>query len=146
MARYFTVPQAERVLPKVKQHLEDALFQKSEYQSAHDEMESVLDRIRSSGGAQVDPGSMRRMKTQREESVAKLQAAMEAINELGAQVKDLDIGLIDFLSLYQDREVCLCWKLGEGGIDFWHGTDEGFRGRKKIDAEFLAAHRGDGVQ
>ena len=145
MPRYFTVPQAEKLLPEVKRHLEDALFQKSEYQSAIDELEAVVARIRSSGGAQVDPAAMRRMKSQRDGSIALLQAAMEAIDELGAQVKDLDTGLIDFLTMYENREVCLCWKLGEDGIEFWHGTEEGFRGRKKIDPEFLAAHRGDGL-
>jgi hypothetical protein len=39
--------------------------------------------------------------------------------------------------------VCLCWKLGEDRIRFWHSTDEGFRGRKEIDQEFLQNHRGD---
>ncbi|MGH9662602.1 MAG: DUF2203 family protein [Bryobacteraceae bacterium] len=34
----------------------------------------------------------------------------------------------------------LCWKLGERGISFWHGVDEGFAGRKPIDGEFLETH------
>ena len=29
--------------------------------------------------------------------------------------------------------VYLCWKLGEPAIRFWHGTDEGFAGRKSLD-------------
>ena len=66
-----------------------------------------------------------------------LKEALEQIEETGALVKDLDIGLIDFLSRFQDRDVCLCWKLGETGIGFWHGVEEGFRGRKPIDQEFL---------
>ena len=49
----------------------------------------------------------------------------------------------DFMTRYQNREVCLCWKLGEDAIRFWHGAEEGFRGRKPIDEEFLAEHRGD---
>ena len=68
---------------------------------------------------------------------------LDTIQETGAQVKDLDIGLIDFISVYQDREVCLCWKLGEEGIAFWHGTEEGFAGRKPIDQDFRDGHRGD---
>jgi len=38
--------------------------------------------------------------------------------------------------------VLLCWKLGEERIAYWHGTDEGFRGRKLIDDEFREGHRG----
>ena len=146
MPRYFTVAEAERVLPEVQRHLEDALFQKNEYQSAHDELENTLSRIRMQGGMQVNPVAIRNLKSRRDQSVTKLQEAMGAVDELGAQVKDLDIGLIDFLILYQDHEVCLCWKLGEEGIQFWHGIEEGFRGRKPIDSEFLSAHRGDGLQ
>ncbi len=56
-------------------------------------------------------------------------------------MKDLDIGLVDFPTLFQGEEVYLCWKLGEAGIRFWHGIDEGFRGRKPIDAEFLEHHQ-----
>jgi hypothetical protein len=39
----------------------------------------------------------------------------------------------------------LCWRLGEEKIEFWHDVDEGFRGRKPIDDDFLANHKGDSV-
>ena len=71
------------------------------------------------------------------------QGILPFIQENGVVVKDLDIGLIDFPTLFRGEEVYLCWKLGETGIRFWHGLDEGFRGRKPIDEEFLANHRGE---
>ena len=40
-------------------------------------------------------------------------------------------------------EVYLCWKLGEAGIHYWHGVEEGFRGRKSIDRQFLQGHQGE---
>jgi hypothetical protein len=58
-------------------------------------------------------------------------------------VKDLDIGLIDFRCYYHGEEVYLCWKLGEPGIAWWHGLEEGYRGRRPIDEEFLKHHRGE---
>jgi hypothetical protein len=54
---------------------------------------------------------------------------MGEIEQLGALVKDLDIGLLDFMARYEGRDVCLCWKLGEDAIRYWHGAEEGFRGR-----------------
>jgi hypothetical protein len=48
------------------------------------------------------------------------------------------------MTRYRDQDVCLCWKLGEDRIAFWHGSEEGFRGRKPIDQEFLQNHRGEG--
>ena len=143
MPQYFTLAQAEKLLPQVERLLRDALFHKAEYQRASDEIAAVADRIRFSGGAHVDPVAVKAKRSQRDHSVDALKRAMEEIEQIGAQVKDLDIGLIDFPTVYQNREVCLCWKLGEDGIRFWHGSDEGFRGRKPIDAEFLSNHRGE---
>jgi hypothetical protein len=53
---------------------------------------------------------------------------------------------VDFPTLFRGVEVYLCWKLGESGIEFWHGVDEGFRGRKPIDQDFLDHHEGDRSQ
>jgi hypothetical protein len=143
VARYFTLTQAERLLPEVERSLRDALFHKSEAQKAHQELEQTSERIRTSGGARVDPGQHLASRARRDTSAAALTEALEQIESTGALVKDLDIGLIDFLARFQDRDVCLCWKLGETGIHFWHGAEEGMRGRKPIDQEFLARHSGD---
>src|SRR5579864_8145193 len=95
------------------------------------------------GGSRVDPSKMLALRARREDSAAALKEALEQVEDTGAQVKDLNIGLIDFLSRFRDRDVCLCWKLGESGIHFWHGLEEGFKGRKPIDEEFLKGHSGE---
>jgi hypothetical protein len=140
--KYFTLPQAESLLPEVERFLRDALFHKSEAQKAHRELEDTSDRIRMSGGMRVNPGQQMAVRSRLDTSVAALKDALELIEDAGALVKDLDIGLIDFLSRFQDRDVCLCWKLGESGIGFWHSVDEGFQGRKPIDQEFRDGHSG----
>ncbi len=142
MPRYFTLPQAESLLPEVERFLRDALFHKSEAEKAHQELEDTSDRIRASGGMRVNPGQLLAVRARLDTSVAALKDALERIEAAGALVKDLDIGLIDFLSRFQDRDVCLCWKLGESGIGFWHSVDEGFQGRKPIDQEFRDGHSG----
>ena len=50
----------------------------------------------------------------------------------GAQVKDINTGLLDFPAWRREHEVYLCWKYGEGEIEFWHETDAGFAGRRPI--------------
>jgi hypothetical protein len=140
--RYFTLPQAESLLPEVERFLRDALFHKSEAQQAHRELEETSDRIRSSGGMRVNHSQLSAVRARLDTSVEALKNALELIDQAGAQVKDLDIGLIDFLSRFQDRDVCLCWKLGESGIGFWHGLEEGFQGRKPIDQAFRDGHSG----
>lgn len=138
--RYFTLSAAERLLPEIEQHLRDALFHKAGYSRAEEALQEAVNHIRLSGGARVNPGKHLELRAARDSSVKALQAAMEAIEQTGALVKDLDIGLLDFMTRYQGRDVCLCWKLGESGIEFWHGEEEGFRGRKPIDDEFRRDH------
>ena len=138
--RYFTLDQAQRLIPEVERHVRDALFHKAEMQQASKEMERTLDRVRISGGARLNPAHERELRSRRDTSVEALQKSLGAIEATGALVKDLDIGLLDFMTRYRSQDVCLCWKLGEDAIRFWHGAEEGFRGRKQIDEEFLKNH------
>lgn len=142
MPRYFTVPQAERLLPEVERHLRDALFHRAEALKAHQQLEETSEKIRMAGGMQVNPSRLAAVKSQLDTSASAFKDAVEQVERTGALIKDLDIGLIDFISRFRDADVCLCWKLGESGIRFWHGLEEGFRGRKPIDREFLEGHSG----
>ena len=146
MPHYFTVAQAEALLPRVERALRDALFHRSEYRSADQDLNETMQRIQLAGGSRVSPGPILALRARRDASGAGVKEAIEKIEAAGAQIKDLDIGLIDFLTLYDDREVYLCWKLGENRIEYWHGIHEGVRGRKLIDADFLANHEGDPVE
>ncbi len=145
MSRYFTLAQAEQLLPEVEKDLRDALFHKSEFQAAEEELNQSTQRIRMAGGSRVNPVPILAARSRRDTSGAALKEIFQRMEELGVQIKDLDSGLIDFLTRYRGQEVCLCWKLGEDRIRFWHGAEEGFRGRKPIDEEFLQNHRGDAV-
>ena len=71
--------------------------------------------------------------TQRlEEETRELVACAGEIQALGAVVKDLELGLVDFPSLRDGEEVFLCWRVGEDEIGFWHPVDEGFAGRRPL--------------
>jgi hypothetical protein len=143
MPRYFTLQQAERLLPKVEAAIREAMSYKAAYQQAEEEWQTFASRVTMQGGMLVDHSRVTDQKRRRESSAQGLKEALEEIQEFGCVVKDLDIGLLDFPTLLRGQEVYMCWKLGESGIRFWHGVDEGFRGRKAIDQEFLAQHRGE---
>ena len=57
---------------------------------------------------------------------------IETLEEMGCIVKDYEVGIIDFYSMFDGREIFLCWKLGEMGINFWHEVEGGYMGRKPI--------------
>ena len=143
MSRYFTIAEAERLLPTVDRALRDAIFQHSEYQSADGQLNQAVEKIRMAGGSRVNPGPLLAHRARRDMNAKALKDTLDRIEGMGVLIKDLDTGLIDFLTLYHGREVCLCWRLGEDRITTWHGIDEGFRGRKPIDSEFVANHEGE---
>lgn len=68
------------------------------------------------------------------EANARFQAILHEIAEAGIQVKDIDRGLVDFPHLRGDREVFLCWQLGEETISYWHEIESGFAGRQLLES------------
>jgi hypothetical protein len=143
MARRFTHREAESLIPQVDRLLRSALELKSEFDDAEREMRDFTEHVMLMGGVVVDREKFAQSKSRRESAGGRLRAIVEEVQEIGCLIKDLDIGLIDFPTLFRGTEVYLCWKLGEPAIHFWHGVEEGFRGRKPIDQDFLDHHTGD---
>ena len=57
---------------------------------------------------------------------------LEELLQMGAHLKDLDSGLVDFYSLRGREIVFLCWKEGETEITHWHSLQGGFSNRKPL--------------
>ena len=146
MSKLFTLEEAQRLIPEVDRLLRSAIDAKADYESAERSIQEQNERIMLMGGIVVNRERALEVKTRRESAAAILRNAVESVQQLGCQVKDLDTGLIDFPTSFRGVEVCLCWKLGENGISWWHGMEEGFRGRKPIDQDFLDHHTGGGDQ
>jgi hypothetical protein len=78
-------------------------------------------------------------KAEREKAIRRVKDALAEIDATGVQVKDLDIGLLDFPCKVEGEVLLLCWKLGETAIQHWHSTSEGFARRKPIDTRIANA-------
>lgn len=141
--RYFTLDQARQLLTSADRLLRQSIALKQEHERAREELDNINRKVAMMGGMFVDRQNYAGLQARADATALRLKEIFGEIEEVGFQVKDLDVGLIDFPTLYRGEEVCLCWKLGEADIEFWHGTTEGFRGRKPIDQEFLEQHRGD---
>jgi hypothetical protein len=59
------------------------------------------------------------------------------LEDFGVQVKDLDMGLVDFPAERYGERVLLCWRYGEAEVSFWHKPDEGFNGRKSLKLQLI---------
>ena len=61
-----------------------------------------------------------------------LKVEVSALNDAGCLIKDIDEGIVDWYASRGDRDVLLCWKLGEKEVGFWHDSDTDFAGRRPI--------------
>ena len=143
MARYFTLQQAEKLLPEVESALREAILLKEELQQAEQQLQAFTERVMMLGGMDLDRGAFLEQRAKREANALRLKELIEKIQEFGCLVKDLDTGLIDFPTMFHGKEVYLCWKLGEAGIAYWHQVEDGFRGRQLIDQNFIDNHGGE---
>lgn len=143
MPKRFTLAEALERIPEVSRRLHEAVALKAEYDRAEEALRGSAARIATMGGMNVNLEGVRKAKARRESAASRLPQAIERVQEMGCVVKDLDIGLVDFPTRFRGAEAYLCWRLGERTIEFWHGVDEGFAGRKAIDRDFRENHRGD---
>ena len=131
--KFFNRHQAEELLPAIGHYLEEARKQKQALDSISADISNAALRVMMLGGSLPPFAELNRKKTQREKIAEQLAQTVEEIQQTGCVVKDLDTGLVDFPSLRGGEKVYLCWKLGEARIEYWHGLEEGFAGRKPLD-------------
>ena len=131
--RTFTLSEAQALLPVLESLLRAAMEGKKTAEAVSGELSALQNRIFLSGGYHVDILQVLKRKAEGEKAAQHARDAIAEISATGVQVKDLDIGLLDFPCQVDGEIVLLCWKSGEKEITHWHGTEEGFAGRKPID-------------
>ncbi len=129
--RHFTPEEANAALAEVRPLVERMVAQRAEHVAALERQEELERKIRGNGGG-IPPASLAQATAEVEELARGLAATVDEIGEHGAEVKDLDEGLIDFPALRRGETVLLCWKLGEDEIRYWHRVEDGFAGRRPL--------------
>ena len=80
----------------------------------------------------VDEDESRRIHLRMQGIVDQMQAAVAQLISWDITLRDIETGLIDFPALVNGRQVCLCWRLGEDSVEWWHELSSGFAGRRRI--------------
>jgi hypothetical protein len=140
-SRTFTLDEAQDLLPVLESLLRTCIDGKKLVESVDAEFQALAHRIFLSGGMSLNVVNLAQRKAEREKTFQRVKDAMSEIDAIGVQVKDLDIGLLDFPCEVDGQTILLCWKLGENAITHWHGVSEGFAGRKLIDQRISKAKR-----
>ncbi len=123
-ARYYTVEEANALLPSLRPIVKALLDARQRIVDAQPELWPMLEKAVGNGGSEK-AGSVLA-------DFEKVQRGVKAIEGMGLQLKDLNTGLIDFLSERDGREVYLCWRFDEPRVAHWHNLDAGFAGRQPL--------------
>lgn len=118
--RRFTLEQANKSLPLVKRIVGDIVRTHAEAAKIQQDYE------------RAGPRDPKPLLGHLEQMLHRLEDYVDELSEIGCELKDYQIGLIDFTGRYQGRDICLCWKLGEETITYWHEMNTGFAGRKPV--------------
>lgn len=132
--RHFTPEEANAALAEVRPLVELMVEQRRRHVEALERQEELEGRIRGNGGG-IPPAELAEAAAEVERLARELARVVDEIAAAGAQVKDIDEGLIDFPALRRGETVLLCWKLGEDEIGYWHAVEDGFAGRRPLPLE-----------
>jgi hypothetical protein len=119
-SKRFTLAEANRSLPLVRRIVSDIV-------KTHESI-TLLQNSLETAKHKDQPA----IQTQIELAVEHLQNYVEELHEVGCDLKDFQMGLVDFIGRHRGHDVCLCWKLGEETVAFWHEIQTGFAGRQPI--------------
>lgn len=133
--KIFTPAEANGILPAVRallQSLRSRRYEigKIEEKKAVEELSWLQEDGTVSPKAREETARLEDLLRQEKEA---FEEALDRLIETGAQLKDIDEGLVDFLAERDGDLVCLCWKDGEDRIDYWHDLESGFAGRKPME-------------
>lgn len=129
--KYFSVEEANKTLPLVKQIVGDIVRQFEVVSNLDARLSGVVQR---EGKRRTNDAYSEEMTQAKAELAAEgetLNTYREELEKLGVELKGTD-GLCDFPSLKDGREIYLCWRLGEPEILHWHEVHAGFSGRQPI--------------
>lgn len=96
------------------------------------ELQRQLSRFRATNGSSDHAAELERREEHVREVVQRMTQAVAQIEAWGVTLRDISSGLIDFPALAMGRPIWLCWRLGEGDIDWWHELEAGIAGRRPL--------------
>jgi len=123
--KHFTLEEANALLPEVREIFSQIHAIQDSLQLRYEEIKALIQASPSNGGGTAAAALL--------ECVREIHLLIEQLASWGIQVKDLQRGLIDFPHWRKNREVFLCWELGEDRIRFWHDLESGYAGRTPIE-------------
>ena len=136
MSRFFDLDAANETLPELRTILETLRDERSQLIALRDEFARETAPETTPGDATRRERDLaaerRRIRLRMQGVIDQMQAGVARIDELGVTLREIETGLVDFPALVNGRQVWLCWRLGEGDVEWWHELSDGFGGRRPL--------------
>lgn len=134
--KIFTIDEAQSLLPVLEALLKRAIEGKQQAEQVDVSLTELARQIYLAGGMRVDSAKVAKLRAEMEAHLVRVRESIAEIDAIGAQLKDLDTGLLDFPCRLEDQVVLLCWRMGEATIEHWHTMETGFKDRQPVDERF----------
>ncbi len=133
--RFFTLAEANQRLPLVRVIVNDIVELFRDVTERRQRLIDLIERNQLGSKRIASPYTeeLEQMQADIQADVERLNGFAQELADLGVELKDPNIGLIDFPTLVEGREAYLCWKLGEPEVGFWHELTAGVQGRQSVD-------------
>lgn len=128
MARFYDIDAANARVEELRPILQQLREDRDTVAVANNE----LRRLRETNGSSKHAEEMKEREKEIRTLVRRMQASVARIEAWSVTLRDIETGLVDFPALVSGRPVWLCWRLGEGDIEWWHEHDRGFEDRKPL--------------
>jgi hypothetical protein len=137
--RHFTLAEANAAVVGLRERLSRVMQLRTRLKTLHLQFAAagVRPTVELASGLDVDQTAAATPELTRDAALfhallATLDEELAAIRTEGCQVKDVEVGLVDWPALHDGREVLLCWRLGEPSVGYWHETEAGYAGRRPV--------------
>ena len=128
----FTATEANRILPLVRQIVKDIVDESKAMRDAGNVRRALENHKSSKADEAYDATLIEVLKTKVADCSRKINEYLKELEGLGAEVKNLEKGLVDFPTEIDGKAAFLCWYLGETTVSHWHLRSENFANRKPL--------------
>ncbi|WP_068776402.1 DUF2203 domain-containing protein [Paenibacillus sp. FJAT-26967] len=129
--RYFTIQEANALLPTVEDQLDRLQDIKTDFEFKYIELREKRQQIRQQmQSGKRDP--LFELECELEFMQIEARGIIHHFYHQGIELKNIEHGLVDFPSIIGGEEVLLCWRSGEERVSFYHSRQDGFQGRRPL--------------
>jgi len=121
--RNYSVEEANRTLPYVRTVVRELMDRYARIQTLTRQHHDT---------PRAHAGKRARLRALLQDEATGLHACHEELSAIGVELKDYELGLVDFPAQLEGRAILLCWKQGEEAVGHWHEVDAGYRARNAV--------------